>query len=59
MTAEIVNLRLRRKAKSRAQADNKAAENRLVFGRPKSEIDRTGQVNSKAKKDLDGHRRED
>ena len=57
--AEVVNLRLKRKAKSRAQADNKAAENRLVFGRAKSEIDSNSQMNSKSKKDLDGHRRED
>lgn len=57
--AEVVNLRLKRKAKSRVQADNKAAENRLVFGRAKSEIDRNNQMNSKAKKDLDGHRCED
>ena len=35
--AEVVNLRLARKAKARAEKDRKVAENRAVFGRSKDE----------------------
>ena len=37
MTADIVNLRKVRKAKARAEAGVKAAENRVRFGRTKAE----------------------
>lgn len=35
--AEIINLRLARKAKARDAADKQAAENRVVFGQTKAE----------------------
>lgn len=35
--AEIVNLRLKRKAKARAEAEKQAGENRIAFGRTKAE----------------------
>jgi hypothetical protein len=38
--AEIVNLRKLRKAKSRAEAKRRAAENRARFGRTKTAKDR-------------------
>lgn len=36
MSGTIVNLRLVRKAKARAQAEKKAEENRVTFGTPKA-----------------------
>jgi hypothetical protein len=38
--AEIINLRLVRKARKRAQSDQLAIENRAKFGRTKSEKDK-------------------
>lgn len=37
MAAEIINLRKARKAKARVEADTRAAENRVRFGRSKAE----------------------
>jgi len=37
MSAEIVNLRQRRKRQAREEAEAKAAGNRAKFGRPKAE----------------------
>jgi Domain of unknown function (DUF4169) len=56
---EVVNLRLKRKAKSRAEAHKKAAGNRAAFGRSKAEKELTTARRDKAKKTLDGHKRED
>jgi hypothetical protein len=35
--AEIINLRMARKAKARSEAEKQAAENRVVFGQKKGE----------------------
>ena len=56
---EVVNLRLKRKAKAREDAADKAAENRVVFGRSKAEKDLTSARNQQAESKLDGHKRED
>ncbi len=56
---EVVNLRLKRKVKARDDKADKAAENRATFGRRKDEKKLTTLLNSKAAKDLDGHKREE
>ena len=56
---DVVNLRLKRKAKSREEAADKASENRASFGRRKDEKTLTTLLNSKAESDLDGHKREE
>jgi hypothetical protein len=56
--SEIINLRRARKAKGRAGAADKAAENRLRFGAPKAERERTKATRELERRDLDGHRRE-
>lgn len=57
--AEIVNLRQARKARARAAAEQKAAENRARFGRTKADkaIDRAEAA--RADRQLAGARRED
>ncbi|MDE2447027.1 MAG: DUF4169 family protein [Alphaproteobacteria bacterium] len=59
MTADIINLRLKRKAKKRDEAAEKAAENRVVFGRSKAEKRVTEFDRMKEKTVLDGKKRED
>ena len=56
---DVVNLRLKRKAKVRDEAADKAAEKRANFGRSKSEKKLTTLLNAKAQKDLDGHSRKE
>lgn len=56
--AEIVNLNQVRKAKARAAAQRQAEENRAKFGRSKSEKDVVQRLETKAERNLDGHRRE-
>ena len=56
---EVVNLRLKRKAKSRDDAADKASENRASFGRRKDEKKLTTLLNAKAQSTLDGHKREE
>lgn len=56
---DVVNLRLKRKVKAREEAADKAAENRDSFGRRKDEKKLTTLLNSKAAKDLDGHKRQE
>ena len=53
---EIINLRLARKAKTRSLAEKTAEQNRLKFGRTKS--DRTIELNRAEREALalDGHR---
>lgn len=53
---EVVNLRLARKRKARADGDAKAAANRALHGRSKSEkaAEKTARLRSEAL--LDGHR---
>ena len=56
MTAEIVNLKQFRKTQARADKDKQAEQNRISFGRTKSEKQQTTKANDKAAKALDdGH----
>ena len=57
--AEIVNLNRYRKAKTKVAAEVEAANNRLIFGRKRSEKDTAGKAAAKAKFDLDGKKLED
>jgi GAF domain-containing protein len=53
MSAEIVNLRLARKAKARSEKERQAEQNRISFGRTKQEKTLTRALNEKAEKRLD------
>ena len=56
MSADVVNLRQFRKAKTRTQKEKQAEQNRLTFGRSKAEKKLTDALNAKAEKTLDqGH----
>jgi hypothetical protein len=55
--AEIVNLRRARRKKARAEAETKAASNRLVHGRTKAEKTKTRAEEEAAERRLDGHKR--
>lgn len=54
--AEIINLRLARKAKARAAAEQTAAENRTKFGRSKGEKARDRAEADKLARSVDGAR---
>ncbi|MCX7348010.1 MAG: DUF4169 family protein [Alphaproteobacteria bacterium] len=56
---EIVSLKLHRRRKDRAAKEEIAAENRVQFGRTKSEKKLTEALNDKAAKDIDQHKREE
>jgi hypothetical protein len=56
--AEIVNLRRARKARSRAEREHNAAENRARFGRGKAEKARTAAETERRERHLDEHRRD-
>ena len=56
--AEIVNLRLARKQKARADRARAADENRAAFGRSRQERERAQRLAEQAERTLDGHRRE-
>ncbi len=56
---EIVSLKLHRRRKDRAAKEEIAAENRVQFGRTKSEMKLTEALNDKAAKDIDQHKREE
>ncbi|MGE6740770.1 DUF4169 family protein [Allorhizobium pseudoryzae] len=58
MSAEIVNLRLARKAKARSDKERQAEQNRITFGRTKQEKTLTKALNDKAEKQLDQGRLE-
>lgn len=58
MPADIVNLRRARKAKTRADRDKQATENRLVHGRSKAEKTAIKSETDTALRRLDDHRRE-
>ena len=58
MTGEIINLRQARKAKTRADKDQKAAENRRFHGRTKVEKAVEKAAKEKAASHIDGHKRE-
>lgn len=57
--AEPVNLNRFRKAKARADKKARADENAVKFGRTKGEKQRDRSTADKARRDLDGHRRDD
>jgi hypothetical protein len=57
--AEIVNLRLARKKRARADKETRASENRVAFGRSKAERQATNAENEIAQRRLDLHRRDD
>ena len=52
---EVINLRLARKAKARAEDEQKAASNRLQFGRRKEDKELLRQLDELREKNLDGH----
>ncbi|CVI17931.1 conserved hypothetical protein [Agrobacterium fabacearum CFBP 5771] len=58
MAADIVNLRQFRKQKARSEKEKQADQNRLFFGRTKSEKNLTSALNEKAEKALDQGRLE-
>lgn len=57
MSADIVNLRQARKRKARADREKTADDNRIKFGRSKSENSASKRVRSDLAKKIDGHRR--
>src|SRR5262249_31667585 len=59
LMAEIVNLRLARKDKARADKDATAAQNRALFGRSKAETSKAAAEKALAERTLAGHRRSD
>ncbi|MCZ7467106.1 MULTISPECIES: DUF4169 family protein [Rhizobium/Agrobacterium group] len=58
MAADIVNLRQFRKQKARSEKEKQAEQNRLSFGRSKTEKNLTSALNEKAEKALDQGRLE-
>ncbi|MFJ1308644.1 DUF4169 family protein [Agrobacterium sp. P15N1-A] len=58
MPADIVNLRQFRKQKARSEKEKQAEQNRLSFGRTKTEKNLTSALNEKAGKALDQGRLE-
>jgi hypothetical protein len=59
MTAEIVNLKQFKKQKARTNKEKQAQQNRVSFGRNKTEKNLTDALNSKARKSLDDKKIED
>ena len=57
--AEIINLRQQRKSKARTGKDKQAAENRQKFGRTKAEKQKEQKESERAKRLLDGHKRDE
>jgi hypothetical protein len=57
--AEIINLRRARKAKARADAARQADANRLAFGRTRAEREVATRDADRARRLLDGAKRED
>jgi hypothetical protein len=56
---DVVNLKRARKAKARADAETDAAAKRLQHGRTKAEKKLTKAEQQAAKRQLDGHKRDD
>ncbi len=54
---EVVNLRLHRKRKRRAEKDDAAVANRLAHGRPKAETTKEKLIRALEEKRLAMHRR--
>ena len=57
--AEIINLRLARKAKARAEADKTAATNRVKHGQTKADKARVKAEADRAERDLESKKLED
>lgn len=55
----VINLNKVRKARAKAEAKTRAAENRAAFGRSKDERTGARKEIDRADKDLDGKKRED
>lgn len=55
--AEIINLRMARKHKARADKEAQAAQNRITFGRTKAEKQQTAAEKALADKRIDGHKK--
>jgi len=56
MNGEVVNLRQFRKRKARTQAEREAADNRVKFGRKKSEKQLTERERAREAARIEGHR---
>jgi hypothetical protein len=59
VSAEIINLNKVRKAKVRAEKERSAAANRTRFGRSKADRQAEELERDRARRELDGARRED
>lgn len=59
MTSNLVNLNKARKAKARAEKEQRAAENRIQFGRTKAEREAERLKRGLAETRLEEHRRAD
>jgi hypothetical protein len=57
--AEPINLNKARKARDKQNAKTQAAENRIRFGRPKAETLASRLEAERARRDLEGKKRED
>ncbi len=57
--ADVINLRLARKAKARAEAGGKAAQNRALHGLSKAERERQRLDAQRAARAIDGAKREE
>lgn len=57
--AEPINLNKARKARDKAKAQAQAAENRVRFGRPKSETLASRLEAERARRELEGKKRDD
>ena len=55
---EVINLRQARKAKARSDDEQKAASNRLQFGRRKEDKELIRLLEEQSEKNLDGHKLE-
>ena len=56
MTGNVVNLRMARKRKNRAQKEANAEQNRISFGRTKQEKNLTRALNDKQKDYVDAQK---
>jgi hypothetical protein len=56
---DLINLRTARKQAQRRRAEQKAASNRLAYGRPKTERVLARSRSEKAERDFDGHQIDD
>lgn len=56
---DVVSLKLHRKRRARAEQEAEAEQNRITHGLTRAERSLTEARNEKAKKDLDGQKREE